>query len=280
METWFFITKNGNICSKKDKIYLKKIMDSYNHLDDPSIVNFRSTIIKKKKFLYKIYEEWYTIIRNNLSSNDQPVLEIGSGPGFLKQFCKNKKIITSEIMYNNKVDLIFDAAKLFPFKNNSLSAIVMTDVLHHLPNVKTFFEESIRVLIDNGKIIMIEPWCTFWSKFIYSNFHHETFDTEVKEWEFESRGPLSDANGALPWIIFKRDYLIFSKLYPQLELKTVKLLMPISYLLSGGFSYPSLIPHFFYKLIRKFENFSNVVNKKMAMFAYIEIINHKINRYE
>ena len=57
-------------------------MDSYNHLDDPSIVNFRSTIIKKKKFLYKIYEEWYTIIRNNLSSNDQPVLEIGSGPVF------------------------------------------------------------------------------------------------------------------------------------------------------------------------------------------------------
>ena len=36
------------------------------------------------------------------------------------------------------------------------------------------------------------------------NFHHETFNPEG-DWKIPGTGPMSDANGALPFIVFERD---------------------------------------------------------------------------
>jgi ubiquinone/menaquinone biosynthesis C-methylase UbiE len=63
-------------------------------------------------------------------------LEIGSGAGFLKTYIPS--LFTSEVMEVKNVDLVADATQL-PFPNDSLDAIVMTDVLHHIPSPKEFF---------------------------------------------------------------------------------------------------------------------------------------------
>ncbi|MBK8443443.1 MAG: hypothetical protein IPL35_08515 [Sphingobacteriales bacterium] len=57
---------------------------------------------------------------------------------------------------------------------------------------------------------MSEPANTAWGRFFYQNFHHEPFQPEAASWEIPSTGPLSGANGALPWIIFKRDIDLFT----------------------------------------------------------------------
>jgi len=44
--------------------------------------------------------------------------------------------------------------------DGSLRAIVMTDVLHHIPNVESFFAEAARCVRPGGVIVMIEPWLT------------------------------------------------------------------------------------------------------------------------
>ena len=42
----------------------------------------------------------------------------------------------------------------------SLDGIVMTDVLHHIPDCTSLFHEAARVIRPGGRVVMIEPWNT------------------------------------------------------------------------------------------------------------------------
>ena len=233
-------------------------------VDDPRTTEIRHEIIQSKPFLRSVYQEWYELIIQGLGDSKN-VLEIGSGASFLKSFIPS--IFTSEVMEVKNVDLVADATQL-PFPNGSLDAIVMTDVLHHIPCSKDFFSEAIRCLRSGGKILMIEPWPTPWSEFVYKNFHSEPFNKKG-DWTIPLTGPLSGANGALPWILFHRDYAQFQDCFPQLKIRKVKLIMPFSYLISGGVSIRFSAPSFLYRLTRYLE--SKLNQKRWAMFAYIEI---------
>jgi hypothetical protein len=114
---------------------------------------------------------------------------------------------------------------------------------------------------------MIEPWLTPWSKLIYTHLHSEPFLPE-SDWSIPEVGPLSGANGALPWILFERDKGILGALYPGWTIK-VELMMPFSYLLSGGVSKRSLVPGWAYNFVRTIEKKIN--QRRWAMFALIEI---------
>jgi SAM-dependent methyltransferase len=140
------------------------------------------------------------------------VLELGSGAGFFEQYLPD--VIRSEVFICSRVDVIADACQL-PFAAESLRAIVMTDVFHHVPDVRRFMREASRSVRRGGVIAMVEPWSTPWSRFIYNRFHHEPFRPDATRWEFEASGPLSSANGALPWIVFKRDRSTFEREFPQ-----------------------------------------------------------------
>ena len=72
--------------------------------------------------------------------------------------------------------------------------------------------------------------------------HHEPFRMDASEWNFESTGPLSGANGALTWIVFQRDRKRFQILFPQLELVRYEPHSPFRYWLSGGLKHWSLLP--------------------------------------
>jgi SAM-dependent methyltransferase len=207
-------------------------------LDDPETTWLRRRIIKEKVFLRRIYEEWYQSIAAELPGGSEPVLELGSGAGFMSEFVPG--LITSELLPCPHVSAVLNAMSL-PFADNSLRAIVMTDVMHHIPDARRFFEEATRCVRSGGAIVMIEPWVTAWSRFVYTRFHHEPFEPKVTQWSFPSSGPLSSANGALPWILFARDREPFQREFPQWEIKYIKPMMPFRYLISGGFSLRSLM---------------------------------------
>src|SRR4030042_2618837 len=105
----------------------------------------------------------------------------------------------------------FDVRSLqkIPFVSGSLRGIFMSNVLHPIPFPRDFFGEAARCICPGGVINMIEPWVSTWSKIIYTHLHREPFQVDTRAWEFPSTGPLSGANGALPWIIFKRDKDLF-----------------------------------------------------------------------
>jgi hypothetical protein len=58
-------------------------------------------------------------------------------------------------------------------------------------------------------------------------------DSAAKDWTFPLAGPLSGANGALPWIVFERDRQAFEAQFHDFEIRAVRPLMPIRYLISG-----------------------------------------------
>lgn len=73
---------------------------------------------------------------------------------------------------------------------------------------------------------------------------HEPFDTVQEEWSHTLAGPLSGANGALPWIIFERDRGRFQKGFPSSRIDQLQPIMPFRYVLSCGVSMRQLVPSF------------------------------------
>lgn len=233
-------------------------------LNDPRTTHLRRQIVAQKGFLRKIYSEWYDLIVADLPGGPEAVLEIGSGAGFLKEYISS--LVASEVFHCPNIDIVCDATSL-PFQDRSLRAIVMTDVLHHIPDIEGFLTEAARCVKPGGAIVMIEPWHTPWSRLIYTYLHHEPFEPAAEHWDFPKQGPLSGANGALPWIVFSRDRSRFGDLFPQWEIQGIKLLMPFTYLLSGGVSLRALMPSFTFRFWRRFEDL--VPQASFAMFARI-----------
>jgi len=239
-------------------------------LDSPEATTLRLDIIKKKSFLKQFYDECYRSISKSLPTGvDGPFLELGSGGGFLKEHIE--KLITSEILGLPFVDIVLDGQRL-PFANDSLGAIVMLDVFHHLSSVESFFTEAAKCIKPSGAIVMIEPWNTRWSRLFYQYLHHEPFDPLAEQWEFCQGGPLSQANQALPWIVFERDRETFEQRFPQWEISEISLHTPFCYLLSGGVSLRSFMPGFLYGACRRVEDFFQPWMHAWAMFAKIVLV--------
>jgi SAM-dependent methyltransferase len=235
-------------------------------IDDPHTTEIRRQIIREKSFLRQIYHEWYVAIARKLSTREGPVLELGSGAGFLKDFVPG--LITSEVFHCRGIDLVLNGTEL-PFADGALQAIVMIDVFHHISQPRRFFTEAARCVRPGGVVLMIEPWVTLWSQLVYTQMHHEPFQPEAKNWEFPNRGPLSGANGALPHIVFARDRLQFEREFPMWRIHAIEPMMPFCYLVSGGVSMRSLMPGWSFKYWRGLENMLTPFINKLAMFAYI-----------
>ena len=207
-------------------------------LDSPERTLLHREIILSKPFLNRLYREWYSCICEELKGLPSgKLVELGSGGGFLKEIVPS--VICSDILLLPTNDLTFSALDM-PFEDGSVSALIMVDTFHHLPDAGRFLHEAGRVLKDHGKIIMVEPANTMWGRFIYRNFHHEPFDP-AGGWQIPVTGPLSGANGALPWIVFERDKERFRKEFPGFIIEKVTFHTPLRYLLSGGVSFKQQI---------------------------------------
>ena len=238
------------------------------NIDDPQMTEVRREIVRSKRFLRLIYEEWYGELQRHLPAVAGPVLEIGSGAGFLAEVIPG--LVTSEVFPCRGIDVAFDARQL-PFGDSVLRAIVMTDVFHHIPDVRLFLLEAQRTLQVGGRVLMVEPWKNAWSTLIYGKLHHEPFRPEATEWSFPASGPLSGANGALPWIVFERDSEELRNLVPGLALKSIRPFMPLRYLLSGGVSLRSLMPGWLHSAWRFIETAVPAIDRNLGMFAFIEL---------
>ena len=237
-------------------------------LDDPATTVVRRQIIASKPFLKAIYDEWYATIAANLPPLDGQVLELGSGAGYCERAIPG--LITSDVLFVPGVSLVADACHL-PFVGDSLRAIVFTNVLHHMPEVRRFFSEASRCLRPGGKILMIEPWVTRWSYFVNTRLHHEPFRPGAEEWSFPAGGPLSGANGAIPWIVFARDRARFESEFPRLSIEQVRPFVPFRYLVSGGVSMRSLMPGFLHGSWAWLERRLEPQMHHLAMFAFVAL---------
>jgi len=235
-------------------------------LDDPRTTALRRQILREKRFLRKLYLEWYRDIAASLPTGEGGVLELGSGAGFLREVVED--LVTSDIQPVPGVDLVADALAL-PFGDGELRAIVMTNLLHHLSDVERFLTEAARCVRVGGVVSMIEPWVTPWSKVVYAKLHHEPFDPTAPAWQLDPGGPLSSANTALPWIVFERDRERFRRAAPAWKIERIRRLMPFRYLVSGGVSLRSLMPGWTFGFWGGLEKALGPFMGWIAMFAHV-----------
>ncbi|MBV9294014.1 MAG: hypothetical protein JO145_00470 [Acidobacteriaceae bacterium] len=87
-------------------------------IDDPRTATLRIGIIKSKPFLPRIYE-WYRINRDHLPKIGGPVLELGSGAGFLREHIPD--VITPEVFAGPNSAVVLEGREL-PFANGVLPA--------------------------------------------------------------------------------------------------------------------------------------------------------------
>jgi SAM-dependent methyltransferase len=236
------------------------------NLDDPAVTTLHGRILRRKTFLKKVYTDFYREFLNAVPNPENKVLaELGSGGGFIKEVIPN--VITSEILDIAGVDKVFSATEM-PFGDLSVDAFFMFDVMHHIAEPRKFFNEANRCLGPNGRVVMIEPANTPWARFVYRNFHHERFDTGA-DWGLDKAGPLSQGNGAMPWIIFVRDREVFEREYPGLKIISIRNHTPMRYLLSGGFTLRQLIPGFMYPIAKAIEFVLTPANNRIGMFMTV-----------
>ncbi len=233
--------------------------------DQESLLN-HYRVIRQKKFLKKIYIDFYKQLKKTKLPKGS-IVEIGSGAGFIKEIIPN--VVTSDVIKGPGIDKVFFADNM-PFKTNSVAAFFMIDVLHHIKDSEKALREMARCLKPNGKLVMIEPYKSWWSHIIYKYFHPERFDPNAN-WKVTGSGRMSDSNTALPWIIFVRDRKIFEKKFPEFSINKIEPHTPLRYLISGGLSTIQLLPSIMYTQVLSLEKFLSPLNNYIGMFVTIEL---------
>lgn len=221
----------------------------------------------------------YTDIYKRMLANTVrgSILEIGGGSGNFKAIVPDA--ISSDIMPAPSLDLVCDAQRL-PFADNSLSNIVMMDVLHHIENPVLALSEAWRVLRPKGRLIACEPAITPISSIFYRLMHPEPVDMSANPL---TDGPITpgrdpfDSNQAIPTLLVGRFRGALQQAVPGLDLISVDWFSFLAYPLSGGFQPWSALPTAIANLLLAFEWKSRRVIGRLAAFRMLVVYEKQIS---
>lgn len=203
-----------------------------------ALSNYRS-VWERKPVLRTLYNDLF----DRLAACCVPghTLEVGGGIGNLRD--KIDGLISSDIQFAPWLDLVADAQKL-PFRDGTISNIVMLDVLHHIEFPALLFREASRVLRPGGRLVMIDPGITIGSTLFFRALHHEPVrmnaDPLLEGSPDQNRDPY-DSNQAIPTLLATRYREEFHAMFPDLTIRETEWFSFIAYPFSGGFKSWSLI---------------------------------------
>lgn len=235
----------------------------------PEFFSRQKEIIRERPLLKGCYDDWYSRILADVRSAPLGgiLLELGSGGSCLDE--AEPAFITSDVV-PDVADQVIDACKL-PFPDQSIQAIALTHVLHHVPDLEKFFSEADRTLLPGGVISMIEVAHTPFARFFFDRFHPEPYEDSRTEWSFGQQDSMMDSNQALSWMVFVRDRDRFERLFPNLLIEEFAFTPWFTYLISGGVTKRDLIPHFMVPLLRGVEYLLTPLRPLFALHWHIRI---------
>jgi SAM-dependent methyltransferase len=239
-------------------------------LDSPEATAVHARLIREKAFLRRLYRHYYdeyeTVVGR--ATPGGVVLEIGSGGGFYREI--RPSVVALDMRPGADVDVVGSALAL-PFRSESASAVLMLNVLHHLPDPRVFFRECERVLKPGGRVCLIEPYVSPLSRRLIRPLHHEPWD-EQGPWALAASGPMTAANMALPWIIFVRDRARYAAEFPNLRAERLRLHTMLLYLMSGGVSMRALVPAALFTTMLAVERLLAPAGERLAGMMTVELV--------
>lgn len=232
-------------------------------------------IWQNKPVLRRIYnEEFFARLLVSRTPGGVSV-EVGGGPGFFKELFPG--VVCTDLIPSPWIDAVVDAQRL-PFESSSISNVFGLDMLHHLAAPMMFLYEVQRVLIAGGRLILVEPWITPFSRFIYRYLHQEDCDLSAQPWDTNGNRSRQgkkafDGNQAIPYLLFGPPNLAKT-------LTMLKDLKPISiepfclfaYLLSFGFKPVNMLPVSLYPIVSKLEQRTLPVWRRLAALRVLLVL--------
>jgi ubiquinone/menaquinone biosynthesis C-methylase UbiE len=111
-------------------------------------------------------EEQVSEFVQRFNLNDRPVLEIGSGRGYLQDVAHNYTgldISPSVARFYHK-KFVVGSATAMPFADDSFDGVWSIWVFEHVPNPEQAFREARRVTRDKGVLFLLPMWnCVSWA---------------------------------------------------------------------------------------------------------------------
>lgn len=239
-------------------------------LDSAEATAVHARLIREKGFLRRLYLHYYSHYEA-ATARAAPggiVLEVGAGSGFYSEV--RPSVVSLDLRPGANVDLLGSALAI-PLRDASTSAILLLNVLHHLPDPAAFFRECERVLKPGGRVCLIEPYAGPLSRRLIRPLHHEPWD-EAGGWTLPPSGPLTGANMALPSIIFLRDRARYQAEFPNLPIDRFGLHTIVLYLLSGGVSMRSFAPAALFGPMLALERLLSPASPVMASMMTVELV--------
>jgi SAM-dependent methyltransferase len=203
--------------------------------------------------LRALYHRWYQNVREHLPPQELgPWVEVGSGPGLAEEVIPELELsdLVRAPWHRYEAD-----AEALPFERSHVGALVLFDVLHHIPRPGNFFNEAVRVLRPGGRVVMCEPYVSALSFPVYRWLHEERCDFAVDPF---GAGPTTggdpfEGNQAIPTLLLMRGREDLERRFPELRVTHVEALAGPTYPASGGFSHRPLLPIWAWRALLAFE---------------------------
>jgi len=211
---------------------------------------------QNKPVLRRIYNEEFFA---RLLASRKPggiSVEVGGGPGFFKELLPS--VVCTDLIPSPWLDAVVDAQRL-PFRSSSISNIFGLDILHHITEPMTFLNEVQRALMAGGRLILVEPWITPFSYFIYRYLHQEGCDLTAQPWDMHVGNGVAakdafEGNPAIPFLLFgARHRSRTLALLPHLTTLAIEPFCLFAYVLTFGFKPMNLLPGFLYGFVSTLE---------------------------
>jgi SAM-dependent methyltransferase len=135
---------------------------------------------KRKPTLRALYRDFYS----RLIRSCPPGLILDIGAGTSHRIDLTGSLVRLDVRQGLGIDVVADAHAL-PFGANSFDGMIMIDVLHHLQFPVRFLRGAAEVLRPGGRISMMEPGVSPWSRHFYAWFHHEPVDMSADVFAIE-----------------------------------------------------------------------------------------------
>jgi len=209
--------------------------------------------------LRDLYAGWYDRLgRHRPARTLGPTVEVGSGPGFARDFLED--VVLTDVVAAPWLELLA-AGEALPFAPASVGALILFDVLHHLPSPARFFAEAERVLAPGGRILICDPYISPLSYPIYAWLHEEGVD-----FSHDAFAPFGDesaevptgndpfaGNQAVATQLFFRRLPRFQQRFPRLRVVVRERLAGPTYPMTGGFGRRALLPRFVLQRLLRWE---------------------------
>ncbi len=163
-----------------------------------------------------------------------PIVELGGGAGLIRDY--NPNIITTDLLPFPESNMQCNATQL-PFKENSVGCFLGIAFFHHCPNPSALFEEIYFALKPGGCFVIIDPYISFLSRWIYKIATDEAVDLNESPFDnnyHHENNPLLDANVARATIVFFSQRKKYDTLFPQLRVHSIECINLFRHIAAGS----------------------------------------------